>query len=186
MNETIKNILWAVVAVAVAVTISAVLFSHSAQSYGAITSPGTQLDYLNITQGIGFGPNSQTIGALSTNIMGVRTVISTTASSTICSIANPFNATSTLINASLNVTTATSTAEQIVFGVGSNTNATTTLIGSSSGIASGALNTLQTSGVASTTDLGVAVGPGQFLNVGTVGPSVLYSGACNALFESAN
>lgn len=191
MNDTTKNILWAVVAVVFAVVITLVIVDSKSQVVGAITSPGTQLDYVNITQGIGFGPNSQTIGALSTNIMGVRSVVPTAPSFVVCSMANPFNATSTLINASLNITTGTSSAASLIFSVASSATATTTAIGSAQGVASGALATLQSSGVASTTDLGVAVGPNQFVNIGTtagsaVGYAYQFAGTCNALFQSAN
>lgn len=191
MNDTTKNILWAALAVILAVGISAILLGHKTQNYGAITSPGTQLDYLNLTQALGFGPNNQSVGSLSTNISGVRSVIPSTPSLVLCSMANPFNATSTLINATLNITTATSSTSAVIFSVASTATATTTAIGSGQSIPANSLIVLQNSGIASTTDLGVAVGPGQFVNIGTTAGSAVtyaytYGGTCNALFESAN
>lgn len=192
MNDTTNKVLWALGAVIVAVILVSVLHLGGAvpKSFGAITSPATQLDYLNLTQALGFGPNAQTQGSLSTNISGGRAVI-TPASLVFCSIPNPFNATSTIINASLNITTGTSSAGFVVPAVASSATATTTPIGQGMSIAANAIPTLQTSGISSTTDLGVAVGPGQFLNWGTVATSAVgypytYGGTCNATFESAN
>lgn len=186
--ENNNNILWATGAVVTAIIIGCLIFAFksSGNPLGAITSPASQLDYLNITQAIGFGPNAQTLGSLSTNIMGARTVAVN--APIICSIPNPFNATSTLINASFSTTNTQTSQGSIIFSVASTATASTTLIGSAQNIAANSLATLQTSGIASTTDLGVAIGPGQFLNVGTAlaSPGTGYTGTCNALFESAN
>lgn len=185
MNTTNK-ILWAVGTVVVAVLVCVALLGGKSTALGTITSPATQLDYLNLTQALGFGPNAQTQGSLSTNISGVRTTLNTL-NPIICSMANPFNATSTLLNATITLTTASSSASSVVFAVATSATATTTLIGSGQALPAGVLTTLQTSGVASTTDTGIPVGPGQFVNVGTVsGLNQTYAGACNGLFESAN
>lgn len=191
MNTTLNKVLWAAgTAIVVLVVVGVFHIGAIGQALGAITSPATQLDYLNLTQALGFGPNAQTQGSLSTNVSGGRSLI-TPASLVLCSIANPFNATSTIINASLNITTATSSASTIIAAVASTATATTTAIGQGFVVAANAQATLQTSGVASTTDLGVPVGPGQFLNWGTtqtsaVGYPYTYVGTCNATFESAN
>lgn len=193
MNETINKIVWAIGIVLVAVGIGTTIFAFKgdiSRIAGTITSPATQLDYLNITQGIGFGPNAQTQGSLSTNIMGGRATISP-ASLVLCSIQNPFNATSTLINASLNITTGTSSAATIIPAVASTATASTTAIGQGFVVAANAQAVLQTSGVASSTDLGVPVGPNQYVNWATtqtsaVGYVYTYTGTCNALFQSAN
>lgn len=152
---------------------------------GNITSPATQLDYLNITQGIGFGPNAQTQGSQSTNIMGVRTTI---ASSTYaCSMQNPFNATSTIINASLQATNSISVSTSIGLYTGATLGATTTAVASPVTTSANAIASYQSSGVASSTDLGVFVAPNAFITYGQiVGNFVGMSGACNTLFESAN
>lgn len=191
MNDTLKTVVLSIIVSAlVAATAFVVFGGHKGFSLGAITSPATQLDYLNLTQALGFGPNTNPAGNLSTNISGGRSTI-TPASLVFCSIPNPFNATSTIINASLNVTTGTSSAGFVVPAVASSATATTTPIGQGMAIAAGAMATLQTSGIASTTDLGIAIGPGQFLNWGTAATSAVgypytYSGTCNAVFESAN
>lgn len=191
MNETLNKVLWSLGAVVVTLIIVAVTHIGAVgQLVGAITSPATQLDYLNLTQALGFGPNAQTQGSLSTNVSGGRSLI-TPASLVFCSIANPFNATSTIINASLNVTTGTSSTATVIPAVASTATATTTAIGQGMVVIGGTLATLQTSGISSTTDLGVAIGPGQFLNWGTTAASAVaypytYVGTCNAVFESAN
>lgn len=187
MNTLLNKVLWAAGTIIVTLVLASMFIpGKTGQALGAITSPGTQLDYLNLTQALGFGPNAQTIGSASTNIMGVRSTLNTL-NPIICSIANPFNATSTLINASITLTTASSTASSVVFAVAASATATTTAIGSGQALPAGVLTTLQSSGIASTTDIGVPVGPGQFLNVGTIaGLNQTYAGACNALFQSAN
>lgn len=193
MNDNQNKILWAVGAVIASIAIGCLIFAFKgevSQTFGTITSPASQLDYVNVTQAIGFGPNNQNIGSSSTNIMGVRSLITPT-QFVLCSMANPFNATSTIINASFNTTIGTSTAMSYTFAVASSATATTTVIGQPTGIAANALGTIQTSGIASTTDTSIPVGPGQFLNVGTTPNSgsiaaALVSGTCNAVFESAN
>lgn len=174
--------------VAIAVLIGCTLFSFKGSTQtvaGAITSPASQMDYLNLTQGLGFGPNAQNLGSLSTNISGVRALI---ASSTYaCSIQNPFNATSTIINASLQATNSITVATAIGLYTGATLGATTTAVASPITIAASTFAFLQSSGVASSTDLGVSVGPNAFITYGqTAGNFVGMSGACNALFESAN
>lgn len=193
MNTT-EKIGWAVGTVAVAIIVGCFIFAFKGDIQtiaGNITSPATQLDYLNITQGIGFGPNAQTQGSLSTNIMGVRSLIPSTPSLVVCSTLNPFNATSTIINASLTITTGSSSASVIIPTVASTATASTTSIGQGYIVAAGAQAVLQTSGIASSTDLGVAVGPGQFVNWATTASSAsglpyLLGGTCSVLFESAN
>lgn len=190
MNTTSNKVLWAVGTVIIAVLIAAVFLGSKDVPLGSITSPATQLDYLNLTQALGFGPNAQVQGSLSTNISGVRSNI-TPNSLVICSMQNPFNATSTIVNASLAITVGTSSAATIIPAVASTATATTTAIGQGFVVGANTALTLQTSGVASSTDLGVAVGPNQYLNWGTtpssaVGYAYTYTGTCNALFESAN
>lgn len=183
-----KNILWALGAVIVAIAIGSFVFAFKGDIKtvaGAITSPATQLDYVNFTQAIGFGPNAQTLGSLSTNVSGGRALI---ASSTFaCSIQNPFNATSTLLNASLQGTNSITLATVIGLYTGATLGATTTAVASPVTTAANAIPFYQSSGVSSSTDLGVAIGPNAFITYGqTSGNFVGFSGACNALFESAN
>lgn len=185
--ENKNNILWAIGTVILTLALVAAFHIGSiVKTFGTITSPATQLDYLNLTQALGFGPNAQTQGSLSTNIMGGRAIAVN--APIICSIPNPFNATSTLINASLNTTNTETSNGGIIFSVASTATASTTLIGQASLIAANTFATLQSGGVASTTDQGVAIGPGQSLNIGTSlgSPATGYTGQCNALFESAN
>lgn len=183
-----KQIGWAAGAVVVALVIGCAIFAFKGdikQTAGTITAPASQLDYVNITQGIGFGPNAQTQGSLSTNIMGVRSVIAS--STSLCSMQNPFNATSTIINASLQATNSISIATAIGLYTGLTSGATTTAIASPITIAAGALAFLQASGVASSTDIGVAVAPNAFVTYGQTATNFAgMSGACNAMFESAN
>lgn len=182
------NILWALAAAILAIFLGGFIFAFKGDIKtvaGAITSPATQLDYVNITQGIGFGPNAQTLGSLSTNISGVRSLI---ASSTFaCTMQNPFNATSTLINASLQGTNSITLTTVLGLYTGATAGATTTAVSSPVTTAANAIPSYQSSGVASSTDLGVAIGPNAFITYGqTAGNFVGFSGACNALFESAN
>lgn len=186
MNTIQNKIGWAVGAVIVAIAIGCFIFAFKGElKLGSITSPATQLDYLNITQGIGFGPNAQVQGSLSTNIMGVRTVISST--TVACTMQNPFNATSTIINASLQATNSIPVATAMGLYTGATSGATTTAVASPITIAANAIGSLQSSGVASSTDLGVFVAPNAFITYGQItGNFVGMSGACNAIFESAN
>lgn len=188
MNTAQKVVLGIVVIAVIAILVT--LGGQKQDKLGTITSPATQLDYLNLTQALGFGPNTNPSGNLSTNISGGRSSI-TPASLIFCSIPNPFNATSTIVNASLNITTGTSSAGFVIPAVASTATATTSPIGQGYVVGANALITIQTSGIASSTDLGVAVGPGQFLNWGTAATSAAgypytYAGTCNATFESAN
>lgn len=188
MNTAQKVVLGIVVIAVIAILVT--LGGQKQDKLGTITSPATQLDYLNLTQALGFGPNTNPSGNLSTNISGGHATISP-ASLVLCSIPNPFNATSTIINASLSITTGTSSTGVIIPAVASTATATTTAIGQGMIVTGSSLATLETSGISSTTDLGVAVGPGQFLNWGTLATSAVgypytYSGTCNAVFEAAN
>lgn len=180
------NILWAIGAVIVALAVGCAIFAFKGEmKVGAITSPASQLDYVNITQGIGFGPNAQVQGSLSTNIMGARAVIAS--STSLCSMQNPFNATSTIINASLQATNSITVATAIGLYTGATAGATTTAVASVIPVSANAVAFLQSSGVASSTDLGVFIAPNAFITYGqTAGNFVGMSGACNALFESAN
>lgn len=190
--DTTQKIGWALVTAALSVVIGCCIFAFKGDvksvtqtTAGAITSPASQLDYVNITQGIGFGPNTQVQGSLSTNIMGARSVIAS--STSLCSMQNPFNATSTLLNSSLQATNSITVATGIGLYTGATSGATTTVIATPGTTAANAVAFYQASGVASSTDIGTAIGPNAWITYGqTPGSFVGMSGACNALFESAN
>ena len=188
MNTT-EKIGWALCTVAIAVILGCFIFAFKGDIKtvaGAITSPAGQADYMNFTQAIGFGPNAQTIGSQSTNIMGVR---SASASSTYaCTMQNPFNATSSLINTSFQPVTSIAVATSLGLYTGATAGATTTGITTSlENIASGATTGLYSDGIASSTGLGTPIAPNAYVTWAQgAGQFVGFTGACNALFESAN
>lgn len=172
----IKNLSWAAGSVIVSVVLAFLLFGTHALTAGSISSPATNMDYLVLSQALGFG---DTGGNPKVNITAARTAL--VANSTIpCAIQNPLNATSTILSFAFNVAVGTSTSENIV--VGTSTSATATSSGMvSQTIGSGALATITwdppiNSGV---------IGPSQWILGSTNGTgAVTYTGSCSAVFVS--
>lgn len=105
------------------------------------------------------------------------------ASTTPCAILNPFNATSTVMNFVMNVTTATSTGTSFAIGTSTTAFATTTSM-ETAGLASNAQGTI-------TWDPGLnnsVIGPGQYVVAGNATGQVFYpfavGGFCQATFQS--
>lgn len=182
-----KNLLWAAGAVIVAVLLMLGINAiQHPRSLGAVTSPPTVLDYLQITQAIGYltsgiaAPANDTI---------VRSALNT-ASSTLCAIQNPFNATSTIAEAFINVTTGTSSAAQIIIASSSTPYATSSPLMVAT-LASGQMGQISNPGIATSTGLGVSVGPTGYVVIGigsggSVNYGYTYGGLCAARFVAAN
>lgn len=181
MKDLSKWIVWTLIAIVVSVLISVAILRHKENpTVGAITSPPTVLDFLQLQQALGFGPTGQTPVTLS----GTRTVLAQ-ASQFPCVIANPYNATSTVGSFSFQDTVGT-TSTLIVIGTTTSATATSTTPFVSQTIATGAQTTL-------TFDGGVnnnIIGPGQFIVGGTgaggLTTGVTYTGTCSATFQSVN
>lgn len=141
-------------------------------------------DYEVARLALGFGTNlsNSNTGAGNVNIEGQRVAI-TAASTTLCAIQNPFNATSTLQEFTMNVTTASSTATQLV--IGSSTNAFSPANSPFYGatLAASREGTFVTGDTATSTGLGVVLGPTDWMIVTTPTAQTL-GGTCSGLFVS--
>lgn len=176
-----KNIIWSVGAVIASVAICFVLFGHSAGNYGSVTSPPTNLDYLQISQAIGWftsgiaTPNNETM---------VRYSLAA-ATTTPCAIQNPFNATSTVPLVAFNDTTATSSAATLTFATSSTAFATTSAFATFT-IGANVQGTAVYTGTS--TGQGPVVGPSQWVVIGGSGVSYGYTigGSCTAKFISVS
>lgn len=182
-NESLmKNLIWAagsvVVSVLLAVLIAGGMHGDVNQNVGAITSPSTNMDYLVLSQALGFG---NTGSSPNVNIAGPRTAF-TAATTTPCAIQNPLNATSTIVAFSMNVTTGPAAAANIVVGT------STSAFGTSTGMLSSTVNT----GAQATltwdppVNAGV-IAPNAWIVAGTNGTgATTIGGSCNAIFVSDN
>lgn len=184
MQRKMKYILSAVGAVIVA-TIAALLLTHGTFRLGNVTSPPSVFDYLQVTQALGFGPLG---GANNVNVMGVKANIAA-ANLVPCSLQNPFNATSTVVSAVFNVTTATSSAGQLVFATSTSATATTTAL-SKYTLGGGELASIAFS-LSTSTGQQAVVAPSGYLNIGTdtgsaVGYPYTWGGTCSAVFMQDN
>lgn len=181
-DSIIKWIVWLLVAVVISVAASWALLGHSTgKMVGAITSPPTVLDFLQLTQGLGFG----TLGTTPVTISGSRVAFSGT-SQIACSIANPYNATSTLNNFAINILVATSSTNTLVVGTSTTATGTSTTPLITSTVGSGLTQVLSFDGGTNTN----IIGPGQFVTVGYTNASlstgVNIGGVCSATFQSTN
>lgn len=192
MNTTLKNILWAIVSVIVAVIISVFFtdsrISQQAQSFSSVVNRATTYLYLQATQALGLGGN--TGGFYNTNntvnLAATRQNINA-ASTTICALQNPFAATSTIQSIALNITTATGTAVSWVFATSTAQFATTSLIVSNNAV-SGALSTItwdpgsNNSGIPG--NAYVVVGANGISGAGSTGIGAPFAGTCSAVFNT--
>lgn len=152
----------------------------------------SNFDYLVARLVIGLGTNTSVsaTGAGNINIAGQRMLLAS-GTSTVCAIQNPLNATSSILNVSMNITTATSSA--ITWGLGTSTTqfATSTSM-ETAAIAASNQGTI-------TWDPGInnaIIGPGQWFNIGpaagTAGNTGAFSngvvlvGSCQITLQSAN
>lgn len=182
-----KNaIIWSagVVILAVALSVTVMLSLTHSQKAGNISSPPSVLDYLQLTQAVGFGPLG---GTQNVNMMAVRSNL-VAASLIPCSLQNPFTSTSTVVQADFNVNVGTSSAAQLVFATSTTATATTSPIARYT-VGAGQQFTLSISN-ATTTGISPVVGPSQYINVGTdsgssVGYGYTFGGTCSAVFVQA-
>lgn len=144
-------------------------------------------DYLVARLALGLGTNlsNSNTGAGNVVIEAQRQNI-VAATTTPCAIQNPFNATSTLVDGTINITTSTSTAGVFTIATSSTAFATTSPIFGAT-LASGADGTLLTGETASSTGLGVVLGPSAWLVFGVTGAGYgfTYGGTCSAVFQAA-
>lgn len=177
-----KNFLWAVGSVIVSVLI-AILFigfmhDEKSASLGAISSPSTNLDYLVLSQALGFTtPGNPT----TVNMTAVRSAL-TTGSNIPCVVQNPFNATSSIMSVAFNVSSSSATSFTIAIGTSTVSTAT------SSVLTSGTIgaNTQGTITWDPSSNNGV-IAPNGYITGGTNNGSLVgFGGSCTALFVTDN
>lgn len=157
-------------------------------SQAALPNPSNG-DYVVARLALGLGTNVSvsSTGAGNVNIEAQKMNLNV-ATITPCAIQNPFNATSTIIDAVFNVTTATSSLAQMVFATSSTAFATTSILAVQS-IPANAEATLVTGQSATSTDIGVVLGPKDWVVIGT-GPAstadygYTLGGTCSVVFQS--
>ena len=168
--------------------------TQSVQSFGNTSIDGSQSnlpnpsnsDYAVARLAFGYGTNlsNSNTGAGNINVEGQRASI--VASTTVlCAIQNPFNATSTIVNAEFFPTTGTSSALTLVVGTSTNAISTSSSMMSQTYAAG-------SSGYPSTWDPSVnnsAIPPLDWVVFGVGGGSAVsyaytYIGSCTALFQS--
>lgn len=174
--------------------------AQTTTSFGNTSIDGTQAnlpnpsnyDYLVARLVLGLGTNTSvsSTGVGNINIAGQRQLLAS-GTSTVCAIQNPLNATSSVMNVSMNITTATSSA--ITWGLGTSTTqfATSTSM-ETAAIAASNQGTI-------TWDPGsnnAVIGPGQWFTIGpaagTAGNTGAFSngvvlvGSCQMTLQSAN
>ncbi len=181
-----KNLIWVAGLIALVIVALSAFFGLKNHTLGAVTSPPSVMDYLQLTQALGFGPLG---GAANVNIMGVKAQIPTGPNLITCSLQNPFNATSTVMNAVLNITTGTSSAATFVFATSTSATATTTKVASYT-LAASQQATIGFYG-ATTTGEAPSIAPNGYLNIGTdvssaVGYPYTYVGNCSAIFMQSS
>lgn len=181
MKDFAKWLVWGVIVIAIAVSISIAVLGHkNTGSLGAITSPATVLDFLTLQQGLGFGVNGQ----VPVTMAGNRVALAGP-SLFPCVITNPYTSTSTINDFSLNISTATSTAFTLVIGTTTSATATSTTPFLTQVVGSGALIT-SSFGAGLNNSI---IGPGQSIVAGTAAGAlptgVLVGGSCSATFQSA-
>lgn len=175
------------VALVISVLIAIAQLTGNGLSFGSISSPPSNFDYVQISQAIGWLTSGI---ATPINETAVRAAL-TAASTTPCAIQNPFSATSTVVLAEINVTTATSSLGQLVFATSTTAFGTTTGSFSKYTIAANAQQTVAFNGVATSTGNGPIVGPGNWVVIGmdtgsTANYGYTYGGTCAAKFISVN
>lgn len=181
-----KNLNWVAGLIVILLVVTIGFWGLKNHSLGAVTSPPSVMDYLQLTQALGFGPLG---GAANVNIMGVKAQIPTGPSLITCSLQNPFNATSTVMNAVLNITTGTSSVATLVFATSTTATATTTKVATYI-LGAGQNATIGFYG-ATTTGEAPSIAPNGYLNVGTdissaVAYPYTYAGNCSAIFMQSS
>lgn len=132
--------------------------------------------------GLGTNLSVSSTGAGNVNTEAQRVNI-TAASTTLCAIQNPFNSTSTLQEFTMNVTVASSTATSLV--IGSSTSAFSPAVSPFFGatLAANSQGTFMAGETASSTGLGVVLGPTAWMIVTTPTAQTL-GGTCSGTFVS--
>lgn len=173
------------------VTTAVVPAAGSALTDGTILPNPSTFDYLvsrtYLSAQNAFGLGNST--SVPTNFEATRASL-TSGTSTPCALLNPLNATSTITNFVMNITTATSSA--IIWAVGTSTTAyaTTTSMESVS-VGAGKQSTISWDGGINNT----VIGPGQYVVVGSdsgttpatgaFATGIVIGGSCQAVFQTA-
>lgn len=133
-------------------------------------------DYEVARLALGLGTNSTPI-----NIEGQRMAL-VAATTTPCAIQNPFNATSTVQNVTINVASSSASSEE--FSIATSTtafNASSIYYGAT--LAANAMGTFMAGETASSTGLGVVLPPTGWV-VMTLASATSFGGTCTAVFQS--
>lgn len=150
---------------------------------GAVTSPPTNFDYVQISQAIGWLTSGI---ATPINETVVRQTLVTTATTTPCALLNPFNATSSVPYIAVNVTTGTSTLSTLNFATSTTAYATTSTFANFNVAANNQQTVVYTG---TSTGQGPVVAPNGYLVIGATGgfpQGYVYGGSCSAKFISVN
>ena len=155
---------------------------------GYQTPNPTTLDYI-VSRGFLIAQNIFALGngtSVPTYQQAIRMSLVSTATTTPCAIQNPLNATSSITNFALNITTASTTAGTFVVGTSTTAFATTTTMLTAQVVGANAFGTLTWEGGVNNT----VIGPNQWIVVGVQGTNgtagFIYGGNCQATFQSVN
>jgi hypothetical protein len=156
--------------------------NQSVQSFGAAVANRLPHGYWDTAEGyyvdgvavINASGNTLTLGTV--DVLGVEQSF-TSATTTPCSIQNPFSATSTLMSYMFNITTGTSTGAVMDVGIANTAFATTTIQNGGITVASGAQATHS-----ATTSITVGANQWVVLKTGVGVGGFTYGGTCHGLF----
>lgn len=142
-------------------------------------------DVARLALGLGTNLSVSATGAGNVNIEAQRMNM-LAATTTPCAIQNPFNATSTLVDAAYNVTTATSTAASLIISTsttayGVPTSGNSPVFGGT--LAANAQGTFSVGETASSTGYGIVLAPTAWV-VFTLTSANTLGGTCSAVFQS--
>lgn len=197
MNDTLKTIITAaIVALVVAGGTWLVLPAKEAHVgaatvFGTTSVDGSQAnlpnpsnyDYLVARVALGLGTNltNSNTGAGNVNVEAQKMNL-VAATTTPCAIQNPFNATSTLVNAVMNVTTGTSTAAVLTIATSTTAFAATSPVFGAT-LAANTQGTFMAGETASSTGLGVVIPPTGWVTFTLASQNTLV-GTCSAVFQT--
>lgn len=165
-------------------TLAVTLGNTSIDGSQALLPNPSNADYevARLAFGLGTNLSVSSTGANNVNIEAQRVSL-TPASTTLCAVQNPFNATSTLQEFTLNVNVSSSTVTSLT--IGSSTTAFSPAVSPFFGatLAANAQGTFETGETASSTGLGVVLGPTAWMVVTTPTAQTL-GGTCSGIFTS--
>lgn len=165
-------------------TVNPVTFGNTSidGSQSILPNPSnTDYDVARLALGLGTNLSNSSTGAGNVVFEAQRANL-TPATTTPCSIQNPFNATSTLLGTTLNVTTATSTSASFVIATSTSAFANTSIFFGAT-LAANALGSFAAGESATSTGLGIVIPPTGWVTY-TLSSANTLGGTCTAVFQS--